>query len=234
MSTNKASNRERIVETALALFNAHGVGAVTTNQIAEAAGVSPGNLYYHFRNKQEIIREFFPRIELALKAGFDFPKAWPLSPERMVKDYVDGIALLWDYRFFFGALVDLVRSDNEIADFYARIEDWSLEAMTDFYLKLIRDGQMSLPGSRARVADLARKTVTLWFSIVSFLRMRRADEEIARADIIDGGLQCFFDIEPYLEEEFARPIRRKLEAMRRAAKETAEEAPAPKRAGARI
>lgn len=224
-----ATNRDMIVEMALVLFNAHGVGAVTTNQIAEAAGVSPGNLYYHFRNKEEIVRALLPRIEFALRAGFDFPKEPPLSTARIVKDYVDGIELLWDYRFFFGALVDLVRSDSEIAEFYARLEDWTLEAMTDFYLKMIRDGQMRSPGSRARTADLARKTVTLWFSIVSFLRMRRTDEEITRADIIDGGLQCFLDIEPYLEEDFARPIRRKLEAMRRAA----EEAPALKRAGAR-
>jgi AcrR family transcriptional regulator len=224
-----SANKDRIVETALALFNAHGVGAVTTNQIAEAAGVSPGNLYYHFRNKEEIVRELLPRIELALRTGFDFPKEPPLSTARMVKDYVDGVELLWDYRFFFGALVDLVRSDSEIADFYARVEDWTLEAMTDFYLKMIRDGQMRSPGSRARTADLARKTVTLWFSIVSFLRMRRTDEEITRADIIDGGLQCFLDVEPYLEEDFAKPVRRKLEAMRRAA----EEAPALKRAGAR-
>lgn len=223
------TNKDLIAETALALFNAHGVGAVTTNRIAEEAGVSPGNLYYHFRNKEEIVREFLPRIELALRASFDYPEEPPLSTARMVKDYVDGIERLWDYRFFFGGLVDLVRSDEEIARFYARIEDWSLDAMTRFYLKLIRDGQMRVPGSRARVADLARKTVIIWFSLVRFLQLRRADEDISRADIIDGGLQCFFDVEPYLDEDFARPIRRKLEAMKRAA----EEAPNRKRSGAR-
>lgn len=214
-----SSNKDRIVETALALFNTHGVGAVTTNQIAAAADVSPGNLYYHFRNKEEIVRALLPRIEAAIRAGFDYPQVPPLSTARMVKDYVDGIALLWDYRFFFGALVDLIRSDDEIARFYARIEDWSQEAMTGFYLKLIRDGQMRSPGSRARVGDLARKTLVIWFSLVSFLRLRRRDEEITRADIIDGGLQCFLDVEPYLEEDFAKPIRRKLETMRREAEE---------------
>lgn len=223
------SNKDRIVETALALFNAHGASAVTTNQIADAAGVSPGNLYYHFRNKEEIVRALLPRIEAAIRAGFDYPQEPPLSTERIVKDYVDGIALLWDYRFFFGALVDLVRCDDEIARFYNEIEDWSLEALTGFYLKLIRDGQMRMPGPRARVGELARKTLVIWFSWVSFLRLRRSDEEITRADIIDGGLQCFLDVEPYLEEGFAKPIRRKLETMRR----EAEEAPNRKRSGAR-
>jgi AcrR family transcriptional regulator len=223
-----ASNRERIVETALALFNAHGVSTVTTNQIAEAAGVSPGNLYYHFRNKEEIAREFLPRIEAALRACFDYPEDVPLSTERMVKDYVDGIELLWDYRFFFGALVDLVRGDAEIARFYRRIDSWSLEAMTSFYLKLVRDGQMRSPGSRARIGDLARKTLAIWFGLVNFLQLRREDEKISRADIVDGGLQCFFDVEPYLDPDFARPIRRRLEALKRAA-----ETPAARRAGVR-
>ena len=52
----------RIVEGALELFN-HADGAtVTTNHIAAHLGMSPGNLYYHFRNREEIVRAIFPRV----------------------------------------------------------------------------------------------------------------------------------------------------------------------------
>lgn len=56
------SNRERILDVALRLFNERGTAAVSTNHIAAAASVSPGNLYYHFQNKEEVIRALFERL----------------------------------------------------------------------------------------------------------------------------------------------------------------------------
>ncbi|MEQ1783280.1 MAG: helix-turn-helix domain-containing protein, partial [Hyphomonadaceae bacterium] len=62
MADVKTDTKSRILDTALALFNERGVANVTTNHIAEALNMSPGNLYYHFRNKAEIVRELFARI----------------------------------------------------------------------------------------------------------------------------------------------------------------------------
>ncbi|MGL4370327.1 MAG: TetR/AcrR family transcriptional regulator, partial [Spirochaetota bacterium] len=67
---NKKDTREKIIETAVALFNEKGAHSVTTNHIADKMGMSPGNLYYHYRNKQEIIREIFDMIAL------EFTRIW--------------------------------------------------------------------------------------------------------------------------------------------------------------
>lgn len=66
----KIRTRDRILEKALALFNERGTGAVTTNHIAAAIGISPGNLYYHFRNREEIIRNIFEMMEAESREGF--------------------------------------------------------------------------------------------------------------------------------------------------------------------
>ena len=48
--------KDKIITTAIDLFNIHGTKAISTNHIAKEMGISPGNLYYHFRSKNDIIR----------------------------------------------------------------------------------------------------------------------------------------------------------------------------------
>lgn len=66
----KIKTRDRILQKALSLYNEKGTSAVTTNHIAEAMGISPGNLYYHFRNREEIIRHIFITMETESREGF--------------------------------------------------------------------------------------------------------------------------------------------------------------------
>ena len=55
-------NRERIIEAALDLFNEHGCRSMTTNHIAAHLSISPGNLYYHFRNKEALYTAVLERL----------------------------------------------------------------------------------------------------------------------------------------------------------------------------
>jgi AcrR family transcriptional regulator len=59
--------RMRILDAALRLFNASGVAQTSTNRIAAEVEISPGNLYYHFKNKSQIVERLFGRFELELE-----------------------------------------------------------------------------------------------------------------------------------------------------------------------
>src|SRR4051812_43606560 len=60
--SRRAGSREAIVGAAERLFLERGVGAVTMDELAEAAGVARRTLYNQFASKEEIFREMLLRV----------------------------------------------------------------------------------------------------------------------------------------------------------------------------
>ena len=59
---------ERILDTTLELFNRFGEPNVSTTLISAELGISPGNLYYHYPAKEELITKLYDRYDEALTA----------------------------------------------------------------------------------------------------------------------------------------------------------------------
>lgn len=62
--------RERILTAAYHLFLERGYADVSMQEIADAAGVTKGAPYYHFRDKEELFGEVFRRELASVRAGF--------------------------------------------------------------------------------------------------------------------------------------------------------------------
>jgi AcrR family transcriptional regulator len=117
------TTRDRIIETAIELFNAKGTKAVTTNHIAAAAGISPGNLYYHFRNKADIIRAIFTQMDAVGLADYQQIIAIhpPGSAAAMEETFLMIQRFNWRYRFFKRELTALILGDPLLREGHLKV-----------------------------------------------------------------------------------------------------------------
>jgi len=63
--------QKRIKQAAVKLFNDRGTSKVSTNTIAEHCAISKGNLHYHFKNKQEVIKAIYVDIAAEIEADWN-------------------------------------------------------------------------------------------------------------------------------------------------------------------
>ena len=108
--------KEWILETACQLFNEHGTQAISTKRIAKEMGISPGNLYYHFKNKEEIILALFQANREIYTADWENSEIPPL--ERFLKIIHDVVTMWQDCRFFKKEILVLVGNDPRLKQDY--------------------------------------------------------------------------------------------------------------------
>jgi len=106
--------KDKIRVTALKLFNERGERNVSTNHIAAELGISPGNLYYHYRNKNEIVYQLFLDYEAEVRGFMRLPQDRAVTFEDKVQ-YLEAILnSMWEYRFLHRDLQQLLQDDERL------------------------------------------------------------------------------------------------------------------------
>ena len=141
------------VGAAIRLFNERERRWYRPTTLRRRPGISPGNLYYHFRNKEEVIRAIFGRMMAAWEATFELPqdRAPTLTDVRGMLE--ETYSVLWEYRFLYREFVALLRRDPELGRSYREIRKSGL-ANTEFLLQNIRSGRD--PAETRRPESVAR------------------------------------------------------------------------------
>lgn len=111
------SRKEAVLETARKLFNETCTQSSTTNHIAKAMGISPGNLHYHYKNREEIVRLLYIQMRKEMTLSVDeLPKSIAAlhEHEKLL------MQIQWKYRFFFKEMLSLFTRDPELEDLYIK------------------------------------------------------------------------------------------------------------------
>ncbi|WP_110970317.1 TetR/AcrR family transcriptional regulator [Pseudomonas huaxiensis] len=161
----RIKTRERIVQNSLELFNQQGERSVSTNHIAAHMEISPGNLYYHFANKQEIIAELFSQYEEQVESFLHPPKG-RLATVEDKRFYLKAIlAAMWNYRFLHRDLEHLLDSDKELAARYRRFSQRCLLQGQAIYTGFVEAGILAM-----NTVQIESLTLNAWIILTSWVR----------------------------------------------------------------
>ncbi|MDH1009044.1 TetR/AcrR family transcriptional regulator [Pseudomonas nicosulfuronedens] len=170
----RINTRDRIAQASLELFNAQGERSVTTNHIAAHLGISPGNLYYHYRNKQVIIAQLFAEYESHVDQFLHLPEGRALTVEDKTFYLEALLAAMWHYRFLHRDLEHLLDSDPELAAGYRSFARRAMDNAKAIYRGFVDAGilQMDEP-------QLEALTLNAWIILTSWVRYLCTTREVA-------------------------------------------------------
>ncbi|MDP6032559.1 MAG: TetR/AcrR family transcriptional regulator [Candidatus Marinimicrobia bacterium] len=144
------NTKERIIATAIDLFNLHGTKAISTNHIAKEMGISPGNLYYHFRSKNDIIRSISDNFSNELGSVFNIQLD-------TIPDFSSNLTTLFNrffkiqqsYQFLFLEGVHLTKQDSRVLDNYTKLR------------RLINKGYHDLLSNLVKIKIMKRQSLNI-------------------------------------------------------------------------
>lgn len=98
---------QRILLTALAMFNEHGENSVASVDIAIELDISPGNLYYHFKGKESIVIALMKMHEKQMQTLLTREKLDTLNAEEIMYYLYLLVDSIHVFRFLYKSPADL-------------------------------------------------------------------------------------------------------------------------------
>jgi AcrR family transcriptional regulator len=202
----KRRTRERILEASLRLFNDFGEPNVTTTVIADDLNISPGNLYYHFHNKDEIVEAIFSGFEREIEEILSVPT----NRQADVNDVWLFLHLLfekiWKYRFFYRDL-NLLTRNRTLEIHFKQILSHKVLTATLLCQALVAVGAMRASENELRALSTNMAAIATYWLSFEYARDPRGKMENER--IGRGVYQVMAMISPFLVGE-ARSLLERL------------------------
>jgi AcrR family transcriptional regulator len=191
---------ERILDVSLELFNRFGEPNVSTTLISAELGISPGNLYYHYPAKDELINSLFGRYDRALAPLLDAADD--------VKNVEDAwlffhmlYELIWQYRFLYRDLNDLLSKNRRLETRFQLVLKNKGRAVRAVLSGLGGSGAVRMHLREAEPISTAIVVVLTYWSSYEYVRDPRhaLEPDAAQRSLLRGAAHTMSLLLPYLQ-----------------------------------
>jgi AcrR family transcriptional regulator len=188
--------RDKIIQASIELFNEQGERNVTTNHIAAHLAISPGNLYYHFRNKEDIILSIYEEYarSLLLKTLPNFSSE--VKPLDSLILYMDSVfQTTMKFRFFYSNLPVLLDKNPILREKYVEVQQSISERVSQLLILLRAADYIDFSDDElADIVSILRLINTFW---VSFHQTQTIVNEVNDSVFYQGVLKILVILRPY-------------------------------------
>ena len=200
MSTRETQSK--VLDAAIELFNQSGVSSVSTSKIADLAGISKGNLHYHYSTKGEIILSIWTRMEVEI-SGWNRDEQEP-TIENMARMVLRQYRQIWQYRFFYRELNILLEKDPELKYRFQKVRSHRMDYVFDYFTAMAAHGVIKDNLSELELRDLIRISWIVsdfWLSFISV-----EDDKIDESTMQEGYRLMLQLFSPIFTEQAVREI----------------------------
>lgn len=133
--------KEKILQAGLQLYNTSGISSITSRHIAASLQMSHGNLHYHFKHTDEIIKTLYDR----LSAEFDQIILQMAATKAVNMDTIDkfsvrSLGLMYQYRFIFLHFVEIGSRIPAIKQDYFQLTKRRTKEFKALFRQLVNNG----------------------------------------------------------------------------------------------
>ena len=191
----KLRTKDKILQASIELFNQQGERQITTNHIAAHLGISPGNLYYHFRNKEDIVRQIFKEYAKLLENRLQPPSRHSEALDALAQ-YLDIVfELMWRFHFFYANLPDILSRDEALQQDYLTVQKGVLAKVISVLAALRKAEVISIDEADiANFAHTIKLVVTFW---ISYLKTQAPQNTMNKEQAYLGVLKVLLLFKPY-------------------------------------
>ncbi|MBX2878154.1 MAG: TetR/AcrR family transcriptional regulator [Saprospiraceae bacterium] len=179
--------KDRILHTSLGLFNERGLSQVTLRTIAKEMGISQGNLNYHFKKRQDIIKALYLQLVERMDNIFRDLLAMEMGLPLIFQSNAAMIGAFLDFKFFMLDFVQIMRENQEIHQHYLQLQEIRRQQFGSIVVLLQQQGLVRAEEFEGEFSNLQKRMSIVgdfWISSSEVLDTDHSNQAVQYKNIL--------------------------------------------------